>query len=187
MNVKTLTLAALCGLSIAGQAQAAVTSTGIINATLQLTNGCLINGSPAQSGVNFGTLDFGVHPATFSNLTATLSSGGGSSFGIRCTDGVSYTVEVVSSKNSAPTTVIGTVGTPPRYLISTTDATQGIAYSLYSDSGLSTAIDNGMLTKTSTTNNIDNYTLYGGIKGGGGSTAVKAGIYTDEINIRVTY
>ena len=47
-----------------GQALA-VTSSGTIGATLTLTNGCLINGSPTQNGINFGTLDFGTHPATF--------------------------------------------------------------------------------------------------------------------------
>ena len=47
----------------------AVTSSGTIGATLTLTNGCLINGSPTQSGINFGTLDFGTHPATFCTLS----------------------------------------------------------------------------------------------------------------------
>lgn len=51
----------------------AVTSSGTIGATLTLTNGCLINGSPTQNGINFGTLDFGTHPATFSTLTTQLT------------------------------------------------------------------------------------------------------------------
>ncbi len=57
-----------------GQALA-VTSSGTIGATLTLTNGCLINGSPTQNGINFGTLDFGTHPATFSTLTTQLTRG----------------------------------------------------------------------------------------------------------------
>lgn len=51
----------------------AVTSSGTVGATLTLTNGCLINGSPSQNGINFGTLDFGTHPATFSELTTQLT------------------------------------------------------------------------------------------------------------------
>ncbi|SUG32868.1 Uncharacterised protein [Salmonella enterica subsp. arizonae] len=51
----------------------AVTSNGTIGATLTLTNGCLINGSPGQNGINFGTLDFGTHPATFSELTTPVN------------------------------------------------------------------------------------------------------------------
>lgn len=59
-----------------GQALA-VTSSGTIGATLTLTNGCLINGSPTQNGINFGTLDFGTHPATFSTLTTQLAGASG--------------------------------------------------------------------------------------------------------------
>ncbi len=59
-----------------GQALA-VTSSGTIGATLTLTNGCLINGSPTQNGINFGTLDFGTHPATFSTLTTQLTGASG--------------------------------------------------------------------------------------------------------------
>ncbi len=55
----------------------AVTSSGTIGATLTLTNGCLINGSPTQNGINFGTLDFGTHPATFSTLTTQLTGASG--------------------------------------------------------------------------------------------------------------
>lgn len=187
MKAKSLTLIAFCCMAFSFPA-AAVVSTGTVNATLTLTNGCLINGSPNQSGIQFGTLDFGTHPATFSTLSATFSGSSGSTFGIQCTSGVAYTVVVTSSTNTAPTTVTGTVGNPARYLVSTTDATQGIAYSLYSDAGLTTIIPNGLaLTKTSTTGSVDNYTLYGGIQGGGNSTAVKAGTYNDVINITVNY
>ncbi|MGK3327862.1 spore coat protein U domain-containing protein, partial [Escherichia fergusonii] len=72
----------------------AVTSSGTVGVTLTLTNGCLINGSPSQNGINFGTLDFGTHPATFSTLTTQLSgASGGNSFTIQCTT-ADYTVEV---------------------------------------------------------------------------------------------
>lgn len=66
MNRKTLLVLASGALALAGHSAHAVTSSGTINATLTLTNGCLINGSPNQSGINFGSLDFGTHPATFS-------------------------------------------------------------------------------------------------------------------------
>ena len=91
----------------------AVTSSGTVGATLTLTNGCLINGSPSQNGINFGTLDFGTHPATFSELTTQLTgAAGGNSFGIQCTT-TDYTVQITGNTNSsAPGTVIGTPGTP---------------------------------------------------------------------------
>lgn len=175
----------LCGISGAQ----AVTSNGTINATLTLTNGCLINGSPAQNGINFGSLDFGEHPATFSTLTTVLSgAAGGNSFGIQCTSGSNYTVQVTGSTNGAPTTTVGTPGTPARYLVNTTDATQGVAYSIYSDSSFNNVIDNSTaIPKASTTDGIDNYIVYGRIQGGGNSVTVKPGTYTDIINVSVNY
>lgn len=88
----------------------AVTSSGTIGATLTLTNGCLINGSPTQNGINFGTLDFGTHPATFSTLTTQLTgASGGNTFTIQCTT-ASYTVAITGNTNStAPGTVVGTL------------------------------------------------------------------------------
>lgn len=166
----------------------AASSSGTITATLTLTNGCLINGSPSQSGINFGTLDFGSHTSQFSNLDGTLSSGGGSTFGVQCTVGTTYTVTMTNSTNTAPATVTGTVGNPARYLVNTTDNGQGIAYSLYSDAGKNNVIANGAtLTKVSTTSGVDNYTLYGGISGNGVNASVKAGTYTDVINVTVAY
>ncbi|WP_370451463.1 spore coat U domain-containing protein [Buttiauxella sp. B2] len=175
----------LCGIS---EAQA-VTSSGTINATLTLTNGCLINGSPAQNGINFGTLDFGEHPATFSTLTTELAgASGGNSFGIQCTSGAIYTVQVTGSTNAAPTTTVGTPGTPARYLVNTSDTTQGVAYSIYSDNAFNNVItNNAAIPKASTTAGVDNYIVYGRIQGGGDSVTVKPGTYTDIINVSVTY
>ena len=189
--MKAHTLFILCGsgllCGITG-AQAA-TSNGTIDATLTLTNGCLINGSPAQNGINFGTLDFGEHPATFSTLTTELSgAAGGNSFGIQCTTGSTYAVQVTGSTHGAPGTTVGTPGTPARYLVNTSDPTQGVAYSIYSDSAFNNVItNNAAITKASTTDGVDNYIVYGRIQGGGDSVTVKPGTYTDVINVSVTY
>jgi spore coat protein U-like protein len=165
-------------------------STGTINATLTLTSGCLINGDPALTGNNFGTLNFGTQSATFSTLTTQLTgASGGNSFSVACTSGDPYTVAITGNANNiAPGTVIGIPGTPGRFLINTTDATQGVAYSLYSDSGYSSEVSDGAaLPIASSTAGVDNYTLYGRIQGGGDSTSVIPGIYTDTINVSVTY
>lgn len=167
----------------------AVTSSGTVGATLTLTNGCLINGSPSQNGINFGTLDFGTHPATFSELTTQLTgASGGNSFGIQCTT-TDYTVQITGNTNaSAPGTVIGTPGTPARYLVNAANTTQGVAYSLYSDSGFNNVISNNTpIPKVSTTAGVDNNTLYGRIQGGGNSVTVVPGTYTDTINVSVIY
>ncbi|MGU3416229.1 spore coat protein U domain-containing protein [Enterobacteriaceae bacterium C34A] len=189
MNRTRLLLTATSFLALTAPGAQAVTSLGTIAATLTLTNGCLINGSPSQSGINFGTLDFGTRPATFSTLTTQLTgASGGNSFTVQCTTS-SYTVTITGNANStAPGTVVGTPGTPGRYLISTTNATQGVAYSLYSDSGYNNVITNGAaLPIASTTGGVDSYTLYGRIQGGGNSVTVVPGTYTDTINVSVNY
>lgn len=173
-------------LPVAGSAS----SDGTIGATLTLTNGCLVNGSASQNGIAFGTLNFGDHPATFADLSTQLSTSGqdGNAFGIQCTTN-SYSVQITGNTNStAPASPAGIPGTTARYLKSTSNSTQGVAYSLYSDSSFSNEIANNTpLTRVSTANGVDYYTLYGRIRGGGNSTAVAPGTYTDTIYVSVNY
>lgn len=168
----------------------AVTTTGTVSVTLNLTNGCLVNGSPSQTGVNFGTLSFGSSPATFDSLTASFSGGGsgGNTFNVQCTSGVTYSVALTNSVNPKPTTVYGTEGTPGRYLISPPATTQGIAYSVYDNSNMTTALTNGAtLTAVSTTGTTGSYALWGKIVGVANNTNVQAGAYADTLNITITY
>ena len=93
-----------------------------------------------------------------------------------------------NTNSSAPGTVIGTPGTPARYLVNAANTTQGVAYSLYSDSGFNNVVSNNTpIPKASTTAGVDNYTLYGRIQGGGNSVTVVPGTYTDTINVSVIY
>jgi len=189
MNKKILMLFTGSVFAMAASNSQAVPSSGTIGATLTLTNGCLINGAPTQDGINFGTLDFGTHPATFSTLTTQLTgASGGNTFTIQCTT-ASYTVAITGNTNStAPGTVVGTPGTPARYLVNTANTSQGVAYSLFSDGGFNNIIaNNAPLPVTSTAGGVDSYTLYGRITGGGNSVTVVPGTYTDTINVSVTY
>ncbi|MNS12049.1 Spore Coat Protein U domain protein [compost metagenome] len=189
MKSKLLLICTGSMLALAAHQAMAVTSSGTIGATLTLTNGCLINGSPTQNGINFGSLDFGTHPATFSTLTTQLAgASGGNTFTIQCTT-ASYTVAITGNTNStAPGTVVGTPGTPARYLVNTANTAQGVAYSLFSDSGFNNIVaNNAPLPVASTAGGVDSYTLYGRITGGGNSVTVVPGTYTDTINVSVTY
>ncbi|WP_312928415.1 spore coat protein U domain-containing protein, partial [Pseudescherichia sp.] len=100
-----------------------------------------------------------------------------------------YTVQITGTTNTvAPATVVGTPGTPARYLVNTANATQGVAYSLYSDSGFSNVIaNNAPLPVASTAGGVNNYTLFGRIQGGGNSVTVVPGTYSDTINVSVIY
>lgn len=190
--MKKIVISMLCASSLllsVTLGHAAVTSTGNIGVSLILTNGCLINGSPSQTGINFGSLNFGTHPATFGTLTTQLAGAtSGNTFTVQCTTGANYTVQVSGSANAAPTTVVGTVGTPGRYLLNTTAPTQGVAYSIFSDSSFNNVIaNNANIPVASTTAGVDSYTIFGRIQGGGNSVTVQPGTYTDTINISVTY
>ena len=188
MKLKLFLLAASLSAGLPAVSLAA-TTTGTINATLTLTTGCLVNGQSATTGVNFGTLDFGSSAATFDTLNATLVGSAGNGIFVRCTTGQTYNVQVTSS-NTAPATVYGDVSGQPRYLVLGADATQGIAYTLYSDAAFTTAIaNNANLTPSGTTNATlgDNYPIYGRVTGGGFNAAIPAGTYTDTINVAVNY
>ena len=93
-----------------------------------------------------------------------------------------------NTHSTAPGSVVGSPGTPERYLVNTANAAQGVAYSLYSDSGFNSVIaNNTALPIASTAGGVDSYTLYGRITGGGNSVTVVPGTYTDTINVSVTY
>ncbi|VTP14582.1 Spore Coat Protein U domain protein [Phytobacter ursingii] len=168
----------------------AATSSGTIGVSLTLSNGCLINGSTNQNSINVGSLNFGESPATFTQITTPLSGSdaAGHAIGLQCTT-ASYSVVVTGNTNTtAPATVIGTPGSVARYLRSTTNTTQAVAYSLSSDSNFSTEIaNNSPLPRASSANGIDYYMLYGRIQGGGNNRAVMPGVYTDTIKVSVIY
>lgn len=188
MNVKFVLLACWLGCGLAGFARA-VTTTGTINATLTLTNGCLINGDPATSSANFGTLDFGTHPATFNSLNATLTGATGDGIRVRCTDGATYSVQITGS-NNAPVNVYGAETASPRFLVLGSDASQGIAYTLYNDAAFTTPIaNNTSLTASGIPDPVNGniYPVYARVTQGGNSTSVPAGTYTDTINVQVVY
>ena len=65
------------------------TLTGTLQSQIQLTAGCVIAGSSGNAaGVNFGTLDFGTRPSTFTGIVTATASGG---------EGVSGPTQIVCS------------------------------------------------------------------------------------------
>lgn len=168
----------------------AAISSGTIGVSLTLSNGCLINGTASQNGINLGNLSFGESPATFSQLSTQLSGSGaaGNAIGVQCTTN-SYSVVVTGNANTTtPASSVGVPGGTARYLRSTANNTQGVAYSIYSDGNFSSEIaNNSPLPRASSAQGVDYYTLYGRIQGGGNNPAVIPGIYTDTINVSIIY
>lgn len=120
-------------------AQAAGNMSGTLNASMVLQAGCTISGaaSAGTSGVNFGTLDFGSQPSTFTGVltaTATGGAGGAGATQITCSpDVTAITVSVSGGNNPGQG---GSVGTGSRAL---KFGTAYLPYEVYSDAGLTTA------------------------------------------------
>ncbi len=188
MKTKILLLCGAIGMGMISTSYAG-TTTGTINAELVLTTGCLVNGQPGTSSVNFGTLNFGTSPATFTTLTATLVGTAGNGIYVKCSAGSTYNVQITGS-DSAPATVYGTVSSQPRYLINATTPSIAVAYTLYPSTAYSTPIANNTnLTANGTTDATlgQNYEIFGQIAGGGDNPSIPAGTYADTINVAVNY
>ncbi len=141
-NIVAATVALSLGLGIgltSLDAKAAGNMSGTLNATMVLQAGCSISGaaSAGNSGVNFGTLDFGAQPSTFTGVltaTATGGAGGAGATQITCSPDVTAITVSVSGGNNAGQG--GSVGVGSRAL---KHGTSYLPYEVYSDSGLTTA------------------------------------------------
>lgn len=67
---------AVCAAAILATASPAYAQlSGTLRAELELTSACTIAGGTETSGVDFGVLDFGTHPATFVGLLQAQAAG----------------------------------------------------------------------------------------------------------------
>lgn len=113
---------------------------GQLNAQVTLQSGCIVSGAPGAgvSGVNFGTLDFGAHPATFTGvLTATPSSGAGGAGAtqILCSpDVTALSISVSAGNNAGEGAAVGTGARAMRL-----GTASYLPYEVYSDSGMTSA------------------------------------------------
>lgn len=120
-------------------AQAAGNMTGQLNAQMVLQAGCLISGAPGAgtSGVNLGTLDFGMQPSTFSGVLTASATGGAAGAGatqIICSpDVTSINVSVSGGNNAGQGGSIGTGSRAMKF------GTSYLPYEVYSDAGMTSA------------------------------------------------
>ncbi|TQI80302.1 spore coat protein U-like protein [Serratia fonticola] len=170
------------------------TTTGTISASLVLTAGCVVNGGTGTSGLNLGTLNFGTYNAqTFTGATATLASTPDNAIAVKCSPGSTYTIKVTGSNAVPSGAVYGTVPTTgPRYLVGTTNTTQGVAYLLSLSSSFAPAgtIVNGTAFPAATTTDPtygDLYPIYGQITGVTNNENIRADTYADNIQVEIDY
>ena len=162
--------------------------TGTMPARMVLTSGCLISGgSGAQSGLGFGTLDFGAKPGTFTGIVDAVPAGG---------DGGSGTTQIICSPEvtSVSITVSGglhpgqgsAVGAGARAMQS---GSAYLPYEVYQDAGRSTVYPVGSaLTGFSipVSGAAFNLPIFGRVNKTS-STSLPAGTYTDTLQITLTF
>jgi spore coat protein U-like protein len=142
---RTITQIALATLSTAAvlassHVMAAGSLAGQLNAQMTLQAGCIVSGAPGagSTGVNFGTLDFGTQPATFTGILAATASGGAGGAGatqILCSPDVTSLSITVSGGNNAGQG--GSVGIGSRAMKLGTSSY--LPYEVYSDAGMTSA------------------------------------------------
>jgi spore coat protein U-like protein len=113
---------------------------GQLNTKMVLQAGCIVSGAPGagSTGVNFGTLDFGTQPATFTGILAATASGGAGGAGatqILCSPDVTSLSITVSGGNNAGQG--GSVGIGSRAMKLGTSSY--LPYEVYSDAGMTSA------------------------------------------------
>ena len=134
MTRKTLVVTGLA-MILGSSAASAQQISGTLGAELTLTRACAINGSTVATGVNFGTLDFGTHPAIFTGVLTAQANTGLSATQILCSaDVTSLSVTIDSGLHAGQGS---TIGDGPRAL--RLGATTGyVPYEVYSTSGFTT-------------------------------------------------
>ncbi|APW40711.1 hypothetical protein RD110_14610 [Rhodoferax koreense] len=188
---KTIAASAVAlGLGLAGiSAQAAGNMSGTLNAQMVLQAGCSISGaaSAGNSGVNFGTLDFGSQPSTFTGVltaTATGGAGGAGATQITCSpDVTAITVSVSGGNNPGQGSGVGTGSRALKF------GTSYLPYEVYSDAGLTTAFPvnaTAIGVPLPGTGAAVNLPVYGRINKTS-LNAMPAGSYVDVLQVTLTW
>ncbi|WP_295956859.1 spore coat protein U domain-containing protein [Rhodoferax sp.] len=120
-------------------AQAAGSLAGQLNVQMVLQSSCYITGAPGAgaTGVNFGALDFGAQPGTFTGVLIASASGGAGGAGatqITCSPDITAISVSVNGGNNAGQG--GSVGAGSRAMKLSTSY---LPYEVYSDVALTTA------------------------------------------------
>ncbi len=162
------------GLGVGAALQAATiptTASFSVGATVQ--NGCFVNGSTSQTtGVNFGTLDFGAHPAlTAGSFTVTAS--GASQALLYCTPNTTVQVTLNGGLHS-----LGN----QRYLANGTGAT--LAYAIALGTSPTVPLLPGVAASLPLSSTAVAVPLVGSIAY---TAAAPSGVYTDTVQVTVSW
>lgn len=188
MARQSLRIVFLAGvLLLAGPRFAHAQLSGTLGATLTLTSACTISGGTGTSGLNFGTLDFGSQPATFTGIVDTQATGGAGVAGntqIVCSpDVTSVTVTVNGGTHAGQGSTVGAgaraLGTGSNY----------VPYEVYTTSAYAAAYPTngtGVSVNIASPGQPFNLPIFGRINKTS-VNAVSAGVYTDTLQVTLAW
>ena len=164
-------------------------ASGVVNAQLELISGCAIEagGGSAQHGGNFGALNFGAQPGTFTgNLYAQVSGSAGQATKITCTEDIG-TLNVTVDAGDHPNGGAG-VGVGTRALYNESEDAW-VPYEVYSDSTHSTAYPttgDAVAITIGTPGAAFDLPIYG-VANKTSPNALSDGVYVDKLNVTLTW
>ncbi|MCH8493134.1 MAG: spore coat U domain-containing protein [Idiomarina sp.] len=148
---------------------------GTIDATLTLSDGCVVNGDLGSSDVSFGGIDFGAQSAIFDEVEGQVLGGGGSNgIEILCSPGVNATFVIQSGLHDGE-------GATGQHAMKHAAENDYIGYTLFSDAARTTSVElNTPLVLPEFTGTAQTLELWGTAWGNG---AHNAGVYTDTLTV----
>ena len=189
LSKTVLALSTVLALAATGT-QAAGTMSGQLNAQMTLESGCIVSGAPGagSSGVNFGILDFGLQPATFTGVLLASASGGAGGAGatqITCSPDVTALSVSVSAGNNAGQG--GSVGTGARAM--KLGSAAYLPYEVFSDAALTTPYPtsaNAVSVALPGTGSAFPLPIFGRVNKTS-TSAMAAGTYTDVLQVTLSW
>lgn len=160
--------------------------TGQLTSQITLTSGCIIFGGPGTiNGANFGTLDFGVRPSTFTGTATAVATGGegGGTTQIVCSPEVTAINITVGGGNHAGQ---GTSGVGQRAM---SNGAAFLAYDVYQDAGHATPYPvSSVVTGIAVPITGAAFALpIFGLVNKPTPEALPAGTYTDQLQVTLTF
>lgn len=174
---RLLALTVLLTAVIYHSVNAATTITKTFNVSATITGGCAFGSSPASPVTSLGTLNFGSLSSIPANVDITSASGAGSVV-VTCTPGMAVSIAIDYGTYGGSST--------QRYMADAT-GTKKMAYQLYQDAARKNVWGTGTLAMSiaSFPATTQTYPLYGRLFSV--STLAAAGVYTDTVNVTLTY
>ncbi|WP_427306046.1 Csu type fimbrial protein [Cupriavidus sp. H39] len=175
-RIVTVVAFAIAVLTSAGRAETQLPTQKQFTVTARIVAGCGVVGSNQTSGVHFGTLDFGVHPATATGPVNATAQSNGSVVQIQCSPGTSLGVTVDGGLHP---------GAGGQRNLQVMSGSALIPYQLYSDAAHAQPIPVGQ-TVYQTVSGTVSLPVYGALTLPGAGTA-PSGTYTDTVQVTLSY